>query len=222
MTDSVKITLVALSLAPLACEDPEVRSAAPPPPGGALSVDEPGDAEDLQEQERLQAQQQRARMRHVSGEALQDAAATAIVRDKEGREIGRAALSETDDGVMVEFWGFELLPGPHAIHVHEVGSCSDPAFASAGDHLDPQDQHHGLSHPEGAHLGDMPNVVVGPEGMVHYRYELEGARLEGSDPESLLSHDGSALIVHYGVDDQRTAPSGQAGDRYACGVIRAS
>ena len=31
--------------------------------------------------------------------------------------------------------------------------------------------------------------------------------------------DGSALVVHAGVDDHSTDPTGNAGDRIACGVI---
>ena len=38
-------------------------------------------------------------------------------------------------------------------------------------------------------------------------------------PRSLFDANGSALVIHAGKDDYRTQPSGDAGDRLACGAI---
>jgi Cu-Zn family superoxide dismutase len=39
---------------------------------------------------------------------------------------------------------------------------------------------------------------------------------------SVFDSDGSALVIHTGVDDYSTDPAGNAGDRVACGVITAA
>ncbi|MGH7889591.1 MAG: superoxide dismutase family protein, partial [Thermodesulfobacteriota bacterium] len=36
---------------------------------------------------------------------------------------------------------------------------------------------------------------------------------------SLFQPEGTALVVHAGADDQTSDPSGNSGDRIACGVI---
>ena len=62
----------------------------------------------------------------------------------------------------------------------------------------------------------MPNLVVGEDGRGTLTY-----RLKGGSSDSLLDADGSAIIVHAKVDDQKTDPSGDSGDRIACGVFSA-
>jgi Cu-Zn family superoxide dismutase len=41
----------------------------------------------------------------------------------------------------------------------------------------------------------------------------------GSGNTSLYTGTGTALVVHAQADDQKTDPSGNSGDRIACGVI---
>ncbi|HMK71917.1 MAG TPA: superoxide dismutase family protein, partial [Myxococcaceae bacterium] len=41
----------------------------------------------------------------------------------------------------------------------------------------------------------------------------------GDGPNTLLDADGTALVIHAKPDDYRTQPSGDAGERIACGVI---
>jgi len=41
----------------------------------------------------------------------------------------------------------------------------------------------------------------------------------GSDSHSVFSNGGTALVIHAKADDMKTDPSGNAGDRIACGVI---
>ena len=39
-------------------------------------------------------------------------------------------------------------------------------------------------------------------------------------PEGLLAGDGSAIVIHAKVDDYKSQPAGDAGDRVACGAIK--
>ena len=111
-----------------------------------------------------------------------------------------------------------LSPGGHGIHIHENGDCSAADASSAGGHFDPADDAHGA--PEDAndqhHVGDLGNVVADAEG---------NASLGLTDSELKLSPAptnvvGRALIIHADADDFTSQPSGDAGDRLACGVIR--
>lgn len=111
----------------------------------------------------------------------------------------------------------DISPGLHGIHLHAVGSCEAPSFASAGGHLNPGGRQHGMDNPMGRHLGDLPNVEVGNDGTGRLEIALDGAR------QTLLSElfdaDGTAIVVHAGPDDYKTDPSGNSGGRIACGVF---
>jgi len=41
----------------------------------------------------------------------------------------------------------------------------------------------------------------------------------GSDNHSIFSNGGTALVIHAQADDLKSDPSGNAGDRIACGAI---
>jgi Cu-Zn family superoxide dismutase len=44
--------------------------------------------------------------------------------------------------------------------------------------------------------------------------------LEKGKPNSVFDTDGSAVVIHAGVDDYKTDPTGNAGGRIGCGVIQ--
>ena len=160
-----------------------------------------------------------AACRPVTGDGRR---ATAQLADAGGRQVGTLTLRDAPgQAVVIEGDLRGLPPGTHGIHFHAVGQC-DPAgqFASAGAHFNPASRKHGLENPDGAHAGDLPNLVVGPDGSATVRMTTPRVTL-GREPASLLDADGSAVVVHGAPDDQRTDPSGNSGARIACGVITA-
>jgi len=106
----------------------------------------------------------------------------------------------------------------HAVHVHAVGKCEGPAFTSAGGHFNPLQRKHGLKSPDGAHAGDLPNMLATKDGSGRFESKTDAITLHAG-PASVFDSDGSALVIHVGVDDYVTDPTGNAGDRAVCGLI---
>lgn len=146
--------------------------------------------------------------------------ATAELKDKDGKTVGMASLVEAGGGVRVQLAATGLSAGLHAVHIHAVGKCEAPAFTSAGGHFNPAQKKHGHRSPDGAHAGDLPNMLVAKDGSGRFEVFTDGVTLRAG-PLSIFDADGSALVVHAGVDDYATDPTGNAGDRAACGVIAA-
>jgi superoxide dismutase, Cu-Zn family len=146
--------------------------------------------------------------------------ASATLFDTAGRQVGVVALTDAGSGVVMT-GTFQSLPaGQHGIHFHTVGRCDAVgAFASAGGHFNPTSRKHGLENSEGPHAGDLPNLVVGENGTGTFRETTSRVTLS-QGAGSLLDADGSAIVVHATVDDQRTDPAGNSGARVACGVIK--
>ncbi|AWP29449.1 superoxide dismutase copper/zinc binding protein [Paenibacillus vortex V453] len=132
-----------------------------------------------------------------------------------GESVGSATLEQINDGVKVKITASGLTPGKHGFHVHE-NTIKDRDFKSAGGHFNPTDKHHGLKHPQGSHVGDMPNLVVGADGTVEAEMIIQHGTLGKNQPNSVL---GRSLIIHAGEDDEVTDPSGNSGDRVAGGNI---
>ncbi|MFZ3582296.1 superoxide dismutase family protein [Loktanella sp. DJP18] len=139
---------------------------------------------------------------------------TATVNGADGAGLGTVTVTPTESGAALVQIDLSGLPaGEHAVHVHETGDCSADDFASAGGHL--ADGHdHGVMAANGPHPGDIPNITVAEDGTA--QMEFFNAMLT---PELMADEDGSAFIVHAGIDDYSSQPAGDAGDRIACGVF---
>jgi len=144
--------------------------------------------------------------------------ASAQLMDRNGRTVGTATFRGAAGGVIVNVDVNGLSPGLHAVHVHAVGKCEGPAFTSAAGHFNPAQRKHGHKSNDGAHAGDLPNMLVTRDGSGRFEALTDGITLKAGTT-SIFDADGSALIVHAGVDDYATDPTGNAGDRAACGVI---
>ncbi|RPJ50170.1 MAG: superoxide dismutase family protein [Acidobacteria bacterium] len=109
-----------------------------------------------------------------------------------------------------------LAPGKHGFHVHEKGDCSAPDFTSAGGHFNPTNAPHGAPSDTAHHSGDLGNIEVNSSGVGHLETTVDFLELNG--PNSIV---GKGLIVHSKEDDLKTQPTGDAGGREACAVIKA-
>lgn len=135
----------------------------------------------------------------------------------DGKKVGSATLEGTPDGVII-FVDAKIPPGTHAIHIHEKGDCSAADATSAGGHFNPHGNPHGRAGHGAHHGGDMDNIVANAEGVARVDVHALGVVLGGGAPNDAL---GKAVIVHGGADDYTSQPTGDAGNRIACGIIRA-
>jgi len=140
--------------------------------------------------------------------------ATATLMTAAGKDVGKVTVREVDGGLSVAVDAHDLAPGMHGAHLHTVGKCEAPDFASAGGHWNPTNMKHGSMNPQGPHEGDMPNLMIGADG----RGKLT-SRLAGGSFDALMDADGAAMVIHAAADDLKTDPSGNSGARLACGVL---
>jgi superoxide dismutase, Cu-Zn family len=146
--------------------------------------------------------------------------ALAVLINAQGDSVGQATFRETPGGVQIMVSARGLPPGERAIHLHETGQCDPPTFQSAGGHFAPMDRAHGFEHPQGPHAGDLRNITIGADGALRQEFLNERITLREGQPNSILDGDGTALVIHAEPDDYVSQPSGDAGDRIACGVVR--
>lgn len=143
----------------------------------------------------------------------------ADLKDGQGRDRARATVEQSGDSLRVRIEATGMSPGSYGAHIHTTGRCDPPAFTTAGPHWNPTGQMHGKDNPRGMHKGDLPNLMVGADGRGSLEYTIPGAILSGMLPTKLVDEDGAAVVIHAKADDYRTDPSGNSGDRIACGVL---
>ena len=108
-----------------------------------------------------------------------------------------------------------LTPGKHGIHVHTNGNCDSPDAMSAGGHYSPYGGRHNAPTSPDRHLGDLGNIVAGPDGVAQVDLVVEGTTLALIGTNSIVDR---AIVIHANQDDF-SDPAGNSGPRVACGVI---
>jgi Cu-Zn family superoxide dismutase len=136
-----------------------------------------------------------------------------------GLPAGTAQLYRDGGGLRIGVAATGLTPGAHGFHLHTTGRCEAPGFTSAGGHLNPDGRKHGAQASGGAHLGDLPNLQVGANGSGTATESIAGGEAALA---AIFDADGTAVVIHANPDDYVTDPTGNAGDRIACGVLRRS
>jgi Cu-Zn family superoxide dismutase len=128
-------------------------------------------------------------------------------------------LAVTSDGTGVKISGSlqGLKPDSEfGFHIHEVGDCSAPDASSAGGHFNPTNAPHGNPQGDEHHAGDMLNASSNADGVAEVDAHAEGVTLRTGAANDVY---GKAVVLHQKPDDYTTQPSGDSGDRIACGVI---
>jgi Cu-Zn family superoxide dismutase len=144
--------------------------------------------------------------------------ATAQLQPTKGNKtFGEATFEQMGDKVHVIIYVQGLKPGQqHGLHIHEVGDCSSGDGMSAKGHFNPYGKPHGQPGSSDRHAGDLPSLKAGKDGRAKVDVMADIITVQPG-PASVV---GRAVIVHADPDDYRTQPTGNAGARLACGVIR--
>jgi Cu-Zn family superoxide dismutase len=169
--------------------------------------------------------------------------AAATLRTADGTRIGSVSFADErhsdETEITVRVWRSNALAGFHGLHIHAndvstngdgcIADAAQPSttwFVSADGHWkhDPAELH-------GAHAGDLPSPYVNADGSASITFDVD--KLTPSEVA------GRAVVLHAGPDnfgnvpvgalsDQytpgatalaKTQATGNAGDRFACGVI---
>ena len=165
---------------------------------------------------------------------------TATLKDQSGVVVGKVVFIGRGDEVSSIAVHINASAAPargdfHGFHVHTTGVCTaapsgstNVPFGSAEGHWNPTAAAHG------SHTGDMPSLLIRGNGKANSVFETDRFSVK-----SLLDADGSAVILHAGRDNFANIPgtyssgtppvpgpntatnnTGDAGGRYACGVVR--
>lgn len=142
------------------------------------------------------------------------------MKDAQGKSVGWVMIKPAGQGVEIKLTLKNMPAGEHGVHLHQVAKCDGPDFKSAGPHFNPDSKQHGMQNADGHHAGDLPNFHVSANGKADVTLFDKDANLNpDTDSHSLFANGGTAIVVHAKADDMKTDPSGNSGDRIACGVI---
>ena len=103
-----------------------------------------------------------------------------------------------------------------AVHIHDHGECGNMGKDAMG-HWNPTNKQHGKWGSDSFHSGDIGNVDLDAKGNGSMELKTDLWSIGGDAKTNILD---KSIIIHSGVDDYKTQPTGNAGERIGCGVIR--
>lgn len=149
--------------------------------------------------------------------------AVAVLRNDSGK-VGTIYFDQSTPCEPVKVTGqiSGLEAGEHGFHIHEFGDTTNGCI-SAGPHfnIDPKN-HHGGPVSAVAHNGDLGNVVADDKGVANI--DINHSRISLT-PGDQLNVVGRTVVCHQKRDDlglggdEESLKTGNAGGRWACGVI---
>lgn len=129
--------------------------------------------------------------------------------DKYPKLHGEVTFRRLKEGVLVTA-RVSGLPktesGFYGFHIHEGKSCDGDGFPKTKGHYNPKDR------PHPSHAGDLL-PLLSCKGSAYMQVKTDRFRI--------CDIIGRTIIIHSDTDDFRTQPSGDAGEKIACSVIRA-
>ena len=147
-----------------------------------------------------------------------EATATAKLEPRSGSNVsGNLTFTQIGDVVRITGEITGHTKGPKAMHIHEKGDCSAADGMSTGGHFNPHKLKHGGPYDPAKHAGDLGNINFGADGVAKVNFTVGDISVSSSKADGII---GKAVIVHADRDDFKTDPTGNAGGRVACGVIK--
>ncbi len=146
----------------------------------------------------------------------QEAVAVLYKTDGSGK-AGTVLFKEVGKKVQVKVMVSGLKPNSvHGFHVHQYGDLQSKDGSSAGGHFNPDGHQHAGPHDKMRHAGDMGNLTANAKGVVNTTLTFENFTLDPKSKEGIV---GRSVVLHAGTDDLKSQPSGDAGARWAVGVV---
>ncbi|WP_237088330.1 superoxide dismutase family protein [Nubsella zeaxanthinifaciens] len=137
-----------------------------------------------------------------------------------GAAIGKAQFFEMSDGKIkmdLEINMPEKADSSVAVHFHEHGDCGNMGENTHG-HWNPTNEQHGKWDSESFHSGDIGNISLDSKGQAKISVTTNRWSVAENEANNII---GRGIIVHGGIDDYETQPTGNSGPRIGCGVITA-
>lgn len=158
-------------------------------------------------------------MEEVSAD-MEAEAITFTMEPKSDSDVkGEVTFADEDGTIKMTAMLSGLTEGEHAIHIHQTADCSSDDGKSTGGHWNPTNEPHGKwGADEGYHKGDIGNFTADADGNAMVEFSTDQWCIGCEDENKNIV--GKAVIVHQGVDDFTSQPSGDAGKRVSCtGII---